>query len=138
MQGQQACRHPANTRHHHIAGRQVHRNVQIGVRAQQLAQLFQHTLQDKVSDLANLPGVFRQRDEQVRAGQGAVRAAPAHQCLGPHAAPAVEFEDRLVEHLQLATAQGILQFRAHRPPLQDQLQHQPANTAGRQHAAGEQ
>uniref|UniRef100_A0A1I7Y1R3 Phenol hydroxylase n=1 Tax=Steinernema glaseri TaxID=37863 RepID=A0A1I7Y1R3_9BILA len=68
VQGQQARRHPADARHHHIARRQVHRDIQLAVGAQQLAQLFEHTLQHEVGDLADLPGVLRQRDEQVGAG----------------------------------------------------------------------
>jgi len=138
VQGQQPRRHPANARDHHITRRKVYRDVQVAVRPQQLAQLLKHPLQDKVSDLADLPGIFGQRNEQVRAGQSAVRAAPAHQGLGTDTTPCVELDDRLVKHLQFAPAQCVLQLRAHRAALQNQLQHQPANAAGGQHAAREQ
>ena len=104
VQCQQPCSHPADARDHHITGRQVHRDVKVAVRTQQLAKLLKHPLQHEISDLANLPGIFGQRNEQVRAGKGPVRAPPAYQRLSAHAAAAVELDDRLIEHLQFTAA----------------------------------
>ncbi|MNN69511.1 hypothetical protein D3C81_1853010 [compost metagenome] len=80
------------------------------MRTQQLAKLLKHPLQDEIGNLANLPGIFGQRNEQVRAGQGPVRAPPAYQRLSTDTPPAVEFDDRLIEHLQLTAAQSVLQL----------------------------
>jgi len=54
--------------------------------------------------------VFSQWNEQVGAGQGAVRAAPAQQGFGAHAIAAVEVEYRLIQHLQLAPSYRALEF----------------------------
>jgi hypothetical protein len=108
------CKQPrhdlADARHHHIARCQVDRDIQLRIGPQHRTELFQQTLEDKVGHLANLPGVFRHGDEQVGAGQCAVGAAPAQQRLGADAVAAVEVEDRLIEHLQLAAADCTVKF----------------------------
>ncbi|MNP33722.1 hypothetical protein D3C76_1269810 [compost metagenome] len=110
MQGQQASHHLADPRDHDIAGRQVDRDVQLRVGPQQLPQLLKQALQDKVGHLADLPGVLCHRDKQVGTGQGAVRPSPAQQGFGPDAVAAVEVKDRLIEHLQLTSADGSRQL----------------------------
>ncbi|MNH42877.1 hypothetical protein D3C79_1046670 [compost metagenome] len=83
--------------------------------------MLQQALQDEIGDLADLPGVLRQRDEQVRAGQRAIRTTPAHQGFGTDTAAAGELENWLVEHLQLATTQRPLKLHTHRATLSNQL-----------------
>ncbi|MNP12346.1 hypothetical protein D3C76_1045750 [compost metagenome] len=124
VQGQQAGHHLADPRDHDVAGRQVDRDIQLRIGPQQLPQLLEQALQDKVGHLANLPGVLGHRNEQVGTGQGAVRPAPAQQGLGPDAVAAVEVEDRLIQYLQLASTNGARQFSVQGLALAHQQEHQ--------------
>lgn len=108
MQRQQARHHLADPRHHDIAGRKVDRDVQVRVGPQQVPQLFEQALQDKIGDGADLPGVLRHGNEQLRTGQGAIRTAPAQQGLGADTLARLQIEDGLIQHLQLATTQRTL------------------------------
>ncbi|MNT61879.1 hypothetical protein D3C72_1995520 [compost metagenome] len=113
MQGQQPGHDFADSRHHHITGRQVDRDIQLRVGTQKLAKLLKQALQDKVGDLAYLPGVLRHGNEQVRTGQRAVRSTPAQQGLGADTLAAAQLKDRLIQHLQFAALERALQLTAH-------------------------
>ncbi len=55
VQRQQPGHDLADARHHHVAGGEVDRNVQLRIGAQHRSQLFQQPLQDKVCHLPDLP-----------------------------------------------------------------------------------
>ena len=103
-----------------------------GLARSNLPELLKQALQDEVGHLADLAGVLRHRDEQVGTGQGAVRPAPTQQGFGPDAVATVEIENRLIQHLQLAAANGPRQFRIQRLALAHQQEHQEADK-GSQH-----
>ncbi|MNK85637.1 hypothetical protein D3C87_1055220 [compost metagenome] len=138
VQGQQPRHHLADSRNHHITRREIDRDVQLRVGTQQLAKLLEQALQDEVRHLANLPGVLRHRNEQVGTGQGAVRPAPAQQCFSPDTVAAIKVEDRLIQHLQLATANRAGQFGVQRLPLAHQQKHQEPNAYAQREAGRQQ
>lgn len=124
MQGQQARHHLADARHHDIASCEIDRDIELRIGPEQLPQLFKQALQDEVGHLADLPGVFRHGDKQIGAGQRAVRSSPAQQGFSADAVAAVEIEDRLIQHLQLATAYRAMQFGIQRLTLAHQQEYQ--------------
>ncbi|MNE62176.1 hypothetical protein D3C80_1574430 [compost metagenome] len=104
------------------------------VGTQQLAKLLEQALQDEIRHLANLPGVLRHRNEQIGTGQGTVRPAPAQQRFSPDTVAAIEVEDRLIQHLQLAPANRPGQFGIQRLALLHQQEHQEPDAYAQRNA----
>ena len=122
------------TRLDQVRRRQVDRDVQLGMLAQQLALLLQYLADHPAGDRGDLPAVLGLRDEQVRAHPLAIGATPAQQRLGTHAAAAGQVHQRLVVQLELIAPQRLLQRARQRLVAAQQQGHQPAQQRRQQQA----